>query len=495
VANPSLDERVRALENLIAAVLNGTAPHRPADPAGYAFEAISSAEFFAADYRQEWLVQRLLVKGQPGIVGGPKKCLKTCTLLDLAISLASATPFLGRFKVYSKHQVLLVSAESGEATLQEVGRRIARARGIDHPGDLGIRWSFRLPQLANLLDRAAFRAGLESLGSEGVCILDPLYLAMLAGADCRPVEAGNLYSIGPLLLGLAQDCQGAGWTPLLCHHARKNLDRRLEPMELDDLSFAGVAEFARQWLLESRREPYELGTGSHRLWLVAGGSTGQSGTWALDVEEGTVEADDDSPTIRHDHRRWEVTVRQASEVVRDQADEREQQASQRRSRQEEEENRVFLEALDRQDPEREGVGFRRVREAAQMGPEKAGRVAARLITAGIVEEVSGFRATIGSNANRPARGIRRAGQREEVSDHRSDRSDHRSNGPSDGQTIGPVRGVCNNPRTRTDGRTVRPDGRQPDGRQTDGSFNGEEPDSLPDPGITATPDDEDEAPD
>jgi RecA-family ATPase len=62
-------------------------------------------------------VQRVLVKGMPGILGGPKKTLKTSTLADLVVSLGSGPPFLGPFKVYRKAKVLFVSAESGEATV------------------------------------------------------------------------------------------------------------------------------------------------------------------------------------------------------------------------------------------------------------------------------------------------------------------------------------------------------------------------------------------
>lgn len=72
------------------------------------------------------------------------------------------------------------------------------------------------------------------------------------------------------------------------------------------MSFSGVREFARQWLLLNRREEFVPGTGQHKLWLSVGGSAGFSGSWAVDIDEGQV---------RHDFsgRHWKVTIRSPSQ--------------------------------------------------------------------------------------------------------------------------------------------------------------------------------------
>lgn len=238
----------------------------------YRFRPISSKAFFTTDYRLEWLVQRVLLRNQPAVLGGPKKSLKTTTLIDLATSLATATPFLGRFEVYKKHRVVIISGESGEPVLQEAGRRVCVARGVD-PEQLDLWWDFKLPQVANPLDRQELSRGLKELEAS-VVIIDPLYLCLLAGMDARDVEAGNLFKMGPLLSQISRCCLDAGCTPILCHHARKGFGASDGPLDLDDLSFAGIAEFARQWILQNPRKPFDPNTGSSKLWVSVGGSAG-----------------------------------------------------------------------------------------------------------------------------------------------------------------------------------------------------------------------------
>jgi RecA-family ATPase len=58
---------------------------------------------------QRWLVDQLWGAEAVGIIGGEPKCCKSFLALDLAVSVASATNCLGRFRVAHPARVLLLS--------------------------------------------------------------------------------------------------------------------------------------------------------------------------------------------------------------------------------------------------------------------------------------------------------------------------------------------------------------------------------------------------
>jgi hypothetical protein len=224
--------------------------------------------------------------------------------------LASGKPFLGKFPVPHPVPVLLLSGESGQAAVLDAARRVCLAKGIDFRKCDKLLWGFRLPRLSSAADLATLAAALRQRGVKAV-IIDPLYLCLLAGGG-EGRQAANLFDMGPLLLDVAEACLGAGATPLLIHHARKqNLalrGRDFEPLDLEDLAYAGPAEFARQWLLLSRRQPFDPEVGEHKLWLAVGGSAGHAGLYGVDVREGVMTGD-------FDGRQWQVAVQPASKAI------------------------------------------------------------------------------------------------------------------------------------------------------------------------------------
>lgn len=269
----------------------------PADPRYSLYRArfnlIPSDEFAGADFSPRWLIERVMVAGQPFLIAGPPKVLKTTIAIDAAVSLATATPFLGTFAVPAPVRVAVVSGESGFATLQETALRVCRAKGVEL-ADLagGLTWCEELPTFTDPVAVAAFVDSLAAADVE-LCVVDPLYLAL------GDVDARSLFEVGGALRRFTGALSRAGCNWVCLHHANKHLQTG-EPMELSHLSYAGLEQFARQFLLLNRRTAFGS-DGRHDLIVRIGGSAGHVGLYSVRASEGVTDAD-------FGGRVWEVSV-------------------------------------------------------------------------------------------------------------------------------------------------------------------------------------------
>lgn len=274
------------------------------EPAPEIYQFESSSQFHEHAYARHWLIEYIFAVGEAGVIGGPRKCLKTHVALDAAISISSGRPFLGEFPVPEAQRVAVFYGETSYANLQDAARRIAASKRISLAKDCNILWSTKFPQLGR---EEACTKLTNSLKAEKVKVVlfDPLYLCLLDGAP--HVDPGNLYAIGPVIRRLARSCLAAGATPIFVHANTKTASKTNsmrgsnEPPTLDDLSWSGIGEFARQWLLLARRTPYQVGSSTHELVMVAEGSAGHSGYWNVDIELGWMDSE-------FAGRRWEVRI-------------------------------------------------------------------------------------------------------------------------------------------------------------------------------------------
>jgi hypothetical protein len=80
---------------------------------------------------ERWLVEELWCARSVGVIGGAPKCAKTWLGLDMALSVATGTPCLGKYAVPEPGPVLVYLAEDALLVVREGIEGMARHRGLD----------------------------------------------------------------------------------------------------------------------------------------------------------------------------------------------------------------------------------------------------------------------------------------------------------------------------------------------------------------------------
>ena len=162
---------------------------------------------------KRWLIENLWGRGAVGIVGGAPKCCKSWLGLDIALSVASGTPCLGRFPVMSAGPTLVYLAEDAAPMVRERILGICNHRRLDIQNlDLHL---IDTPSLRLDLDadRTRLAAAIENIRPK-LLLLDPL--VRLHRAD------ENSSADISALLGFLRELQRTFDTAvLLVHHMSK----------------------------------------------------------------------------------------------------------------------------------------------------------------------------------------------------------------------------------------------------------------------------------
>lgn len=261
----------------------------PADD--FDLEPIRWDDLHGKNLRPEWLVTNAAVMGQPLLVGGASKTLKTSITLDFVVSLVTGKPFLGHFNTPKARRCLMVSAESGDWTIQNTINRILTNKDSEFTGYGDYFYlSFKCPSISRPAHVEAIRRTIKQTGAE-VFVLDPVYLALMDIGNSD--SASNLFAVGAILRDLTEMIKGEKATLVLLHHFRKQVRTSRgfsdQAASLEDFSFSGFGEFARQWIMLKRRSDFDRASGVHELLIDIGGSVGHASRWNLDVDEGRSE--------------------------------------------------------------------------------------------------------------------------------------------------------------------------------------------------------------
>jgi hypothetical protein len=271
----------------------------------------------------EWLVEGIFSADQPTLFGARSKCLKTTQLVDLGVSLATATSWLGAFEVAKPRRVLFITGESNYRAASRRINKACKARGTTMGEVAGmLRVEARnFPKLPREEDCLAVQEIVRKYEID-VVILDPLYRGLT-----NDIDTNRMQMVGDAIVSFAQHCQPASL--IISHHVVKVAARDYgNPPELEDMTGAGIAESCGNWWLVGRNEKYAWDW-THDLCVQFGGRDEQAGArrivfneqeWTADVEnlhdfitgrqEAAEKAKDDAKRERH-HRK----IQQARTVI------------------------------------------------------------------------------------------------------------------------------------------------------------------------------------
>lgn len=175
---------------------------------------VRAAELDEPDAEHHWLVDQLWARAGVGIIGGAPKCCKSWLALDIALSVASASPCLGRFPVARSGGVLLYMAEDSASVIKARITGICRRRRLELaalPIDVITAPSLRLD-----LDRDQHRLA-ETIRKYGprLLLLDPF-------VRLHRIDENNAGDVSAILAYLRALQREHDLAVVVVHHARKN---------------------------------------------------------------------------------------------------------------------------------------------------------------------------------------------------------------------------------------------------------------------------------
>lgn len=95
------------------------------------FPVVRVCDLAVENAETRWLIEDLWGACAVGLIGGQPKCLKSWLALEMAVSVASGTPCLGRYAVTDPGPTLIYLAEDSLPAVRERIAALALHRGVD----------------------------------------------------------------------------------------------------------------------------------------------------------------------------------------------------------------------------------------------------------------------------------------------------------------------------------------------------------------------------
>jgi hypothetical protein len=163
---------------------------------------------------ERWLVEELWCARAVGVIGGAPKCAKTWLGLDMALSVATGTPCLGKYAVPEPGPVLIYLAEDALPVVRQRVDGMAKHRGLDLAGVEIHVITAPVLRLDHGPDRMRLLETTRRLRPR-LLLLDPL--VRLLGID-----ENNASEVAALLAYFRSLQRQFDVSVLLVHHTRKN---------------------------------------------------------------------------------------------------------------------------------------------------------------------------------------------------------------------------------------------------------------------------------
>jgi RecA-family ATPase len=172
------------------------------------------AEIPSDEIAERWLVEELWCTNSVGVIGGAPKCAKTWLSLDMALSVATGTPCLGKYAVPEPGPVLVYLAEDALVAVRERIEGMAWHRGLELDRVEVHVITVPVLRLDQERDRMRLWETTRRLRPR-LLVLDPL--VRLHGIDEN--RAGDVAELLAYFRSLQREL---GLSVVLVHHTRKN---------------------------------------------------------------------------------------------------------------------------------------------------------------------------------------------------------------------------------------------------------------------------------
>lgn len=206
------DEKQQLLKQVASAQIAVTQKKKPKQQDLPVLEEVTAmqvrqwGDFLRVPTHLRWLVDDSWIEGSVGFISGRSKSYKTWIALDLALSVVSGQPFLGRYGVRRTGPVLLIQEEDPAAVLQERLRLIGKTKGmlpkLLEANEQRIRIEYPDYPL-HIINLQGFNLGVEEKVSQvrsliaqinpSLVILDPFIVLLPQGVD--EFKGGQISSV------------------------------------------------------------------------------------------------------------------------------------------------------------------------------------------------------------------------------------------------------------------------------------------------------------